>query len=82
MCRISLHLFSSCFVGCLFVCVLRFSLNTILDSSKIVVMAAGRVAEVGSPAELLARPPADLANDPNATFGLFSFMANAKKEAK
>jgi len=56
-------------------------LNTILDSDKIVVMAAGRVAEFGTPKELLARPPADLENNPQATFGLFSFMANAKKKA-
>jgi ABC-type proline/glycine betaine transport system ATPase subunit len=57
-------------------------LNTILDSQKIVVMAAGRVAEVGTPAELLSRPPCDIIADPNATYGLFSFMANQKKAAQ
>ena len=56
-------------------------LNTILDSQKIIVMSAGRVAEVGSPAELLARPPADIIADPTATYGLFAFMAKQKSNA-
>jgi ATP-binding cassette, subfamily C (CFTR/MRP), member 1 len=33
-------------------------LDTILDSNRIVVLDSGRVAEVGTPAELLARPSA------------------------
>jgi len=49
-------------------------LNTIGDYDKVVVMAAGKVAEAGAPAELMARKPANLANDPNATSGLFAAM--------
>ena len=56
-------------------------LATILDYDRVVVMAAGRVAEVGTPAELLARPPADLIADPTATYGLFAFMASQKAAA-
>jgi ABC-type antimicrobial peptide transport system ATPase subunit len=56
-------------------------LNTILDSTKILVMAAGVVAEFGTPADLLARPPADLVGNPTATHGLFAAMANMKRAA-
>jgi ABC-type antimicrobial peptide transport system ATPase subunit len=69
-------------VSCVFFSRSAHRLNTILDSQKIVVMAAGKVAEVGSPAELLARPPCDLSVDPGATFGLFAMMANSKKAAE
>ncbi|KNE66211.1 hypothetical protein AMAG_19364 [Allomyces macrogynus ATCC 38327] len=36
-------------------------LNTIIDYDMIVVMAAGRVAEIGAPADLLARPGSQFA---------------------
>lgn len=62
------------------VIVIAHRLQTILDMDKIIVMSAGRVAEVGSPAELLSRPAADPTKDPDATYGLFSFMANQKKK--
>lgn len=54
-------------------------LNTILDADKIIVMSFGRVAEMGTPAQLSARKPADLAVNPQATEGLFALMLSQRK---
>jgi len=49
-------------------------LGTIADYDKVVVMSAGKVAESGTPDELMARTPADLVANPGAQIGLFAAM--------